>query len=183
VHPGERRSNENPGVRLAAFVRENNITILNVAGSRGSKEPTVASFVKRALEEALYPRAEAMVVRGLWCPHCLVRDTDRTSLPLFAASKACISICHEPCADRLIVRLQFLVAFAPARFTGAQFPKFGLFGERIRKLMRVGLTSSVTAPLTIYDAIAVVSLPDSGCVTVMIGGVESTKVALALVSL
>jgi hypothetical protein len=45
-------------------VRENNIKALNVAGSRGSKEPKVASFVKEALEEAFYPRAEAMVVRG-----------------------------------------------------------------------------------------------------------------------
>jgi len=34
-----------------------------VAGSRGSKEPKVAAFVKEALEEAFYPRAEAMVVQ------------------------------------------------------------------------------------------------------------------------
>ena len=33
-------------------MRENNIKALNVAGSRGSKEPKVASFVKEALEEA-----------------------------------------------------------------------------------------------------------------------------------
>jgi hypothetical protein len=39
------------------------IKTLNVAGSRGSKEPKVAAFVKQALEEAFYPRAEAMVVR------------------------------------------------------------------------------------------------------------------------
>jgi hypothetical protein len=51
------------GERLAAFVRENDIKTLNVAGSRGSKEPEVASFVKLALEEAFYPKAEAMVVR------------------------------------------------------------------------------------------------------------------------
>jgi hypothetical protein len=36
---------------------------LNVAGSRGSKEPKVAAFVKEALEEAFYPRAEAIVVQ------------------------------------------------------------------------------------------------------------------------
>jgi hypothetical protein len=52
---------ERPGERLAAFIRENNIKTLKVAGSRGSKEPKVASFVKEALEEAFYPRAKAMV--------------------------------------------------------------------------------------------------------------------------
>jgi hypothetical protein len=40
------------------------IKTLNVAGSLGSKEPKVAAFVKQALEELFYPRAEAMVVRG-----------------------------------------------------------------------------------------------------------------------
>jgi hypothetical protein len=39
-----------------AFVRENHIKTLNVAGSRGSKEPKVALFVKQALEEAFGPR-------------------------------------------------------------------------------------------------------------------------------
>jgi len=57
-------SYERPGERLAAFVRENNIKTLNVAGSRGSREPKVAAFVKEALEEAFYPRVEAMVLRG-----------------------------------------------------------------------------------------------------------------------
>ena len=49
---------------MAAFVRENDIKVLNVAGSRGSKEPGVAVFVKRTLEDAFYPRVEAMVLRG-----------------------------------------------------------------------------------------------------------------------
>ena len=44
--------------------REHDIKVLNVAGSRGSKESGVAAFVKLALEEAFYPRAEAMVLRG-----------------------------------------------------------------------------------------------------------------------
>jgi hypothetical protein len=35
------------------------IKTLNVAGSRGSKEPRVASFVKQALEEALRIAAQA----------------------------------------------------------------------------------------------------------------------------
>jgi len=49
---------------LTTFIREHGIKALNVAGSRGSKEPGVAAFVKRALEDAFYPRVEAMVLRG-----------------------------------------------------------------------------------------------------------------------
>ena len=64
LHISYAGSYERPGERLAAFIRENNIKTLNVAGSRGSKEPKVAAFVKLALEEAFYPRVEAMVVRG-----------------------------------------------------------------------------------------------------------------------
>ena len=64
LHVSHAGSYERPGERLAAFVRENNIKTLNVAGSRGSKEPKLASFVKLALEEAFYPRVEAMVLRG-----------------------------------------------------------------------------------------------------------------------
>jgi hypothetical protein len=46
------------------FIRESSIKTLNVAGSRGSKEPKVGSFVKEALAEAFCPRVEAMVLRG-----------------------------------------------------------------------------------------------------------------------
>ncbi len=53
LHLSERGNYESAGERLAAFVRENDIKILNVAGSRGSKEPKVASFVKLALQETL----------------------------------------------------------------------------------------------------------------------------------
>jgi len=49
---------------LAAFIREHDIKTLNVAGSRGSKEPGVAAYVKLALEEAFYLRVEAMVLRS-----------------------------------------------------------------------------------------------------------------------
>jgi hypothetical protein len=63
LHVSYAGSYECPGERLAAFVREQNIKKLNVAGSRGSKEPKVASFVKEALEEAFYPKAEAMVAQ------------------------------------------------------------------------------------------------------------------------
>ena len=64
LHLSERGSYESAGERLAAFVRKHDIKVLNVAGSRGSKEPGVVAFVKRALDEAFYPRAEAMVLRG-----------------------------------------------------------------------------------------------------------------------
>ena len=64
LHLSERGSYESAGERLAAFIREHNIKTLNVAGSRGSKEPGVAAFVKRTLDDAFYPRAEAMVLRG-----------------------------------------------------------------------------------------------------------------------
>jgi len=64
LHLSERGSYERPGERLAAFIRENDIKVLNVAGSRGSKEPGVAAFEKRALEDAFFPRAEAMMLRG-----------------------------------------------------------------------------------------------------------------------
>ena len=62
LHLSERGSYESAGERLLTFIRENDIKVLNVAGSRGSKEPRVAAYVKLALEEAFYPRVEAMVV-------------------------------------------------------------------------------------------------------------------------
>ena len=46
------------------FIREHDIKVLNVAGSRGSKEPGVAAYVKLALDDAFFPRAQAMVLRG-----------------------------------------------------------------------------------------------------------------------
>jgi hypothetical protein len=52
---------ERPGERLAAFIRENNIQTINMAGSRGSKEPGVAAFVKRTLEDALFPKPKGPV--------------------------------------------------------------------------------------------------------------------------
>ncbi len=64
LHISYAGSYERPGERLAAFIRESSIKTLNVAGSRGSKEPKVAAFVKLALEEAFYPTVEGIVVRG-----------------------------------------------------------------------------------------------------------------------
>jgi Circularly permutated YpsA SLOG family len=61
LHLSERCSYESPGERPAAFVRENNIKTLNVAGTRGSKEPAVAKFVKHVLEEAFFPRPQGWI--------------------------------------------------------------------------------------------------------------------------
>jgi hypothetical protein len=41
---------------LLEFIAEHNIKVLNIAGSRGSKEPKVYQFVKQTLEEAFFPR-------------------------------------------------------------------------------------------------------------------------------
>ena len=41
---------------LLEFIAAHNIEVLNVAGTRGSKEPEVGKFVKRVLEEAFFPR-------------------------------------------------------------------------------------------------------------------------------
>ena len=44
-----------PSRKLMEFIKTNRITILNVAGSRGSKEPGVAAFVVEVLSEAFNP--------------------------------------------------------------------------------------------------------------------------------
>jgi hypothetical protein len=48
--------NYSPAADLLEFITAHNIEVLNVAGTRGSKEPEVGKFVKRALEEAFFPR-------------------------------------------------------------------------------------------------------------------------------
>jgi hypothetical protein len=50
-----------PERKILTFLAENNIKVLNVAGTRGSKEPKVAAFVKRVLENAFYPRPQGMI--------------------------------------------------------------------------------------------------------------------------
>ena len=44
---------------LLRFISDHRIKILNVAGPRASKEPTIAVFVKRVLEEAFFPRPDS----------------------------------------------------------------------------------------------------------------------------
>jgi glycine cleavage system regulatory protein len=43
---------ENVAGKLTGFIQKHKISILNVAGSRSSKEPTVAEFVMKTLDEA-----------------------------------------------------------------------------------------------------------------------------------
>jgi hypothetical protein len=54
-------SSYEPARELLRFLSENNIKVLNVAGTRGSKEPEVAGFVKKVLENAFYPRPQGMI--------------------------------------------------------------------------------------------------------------------------
>ena len=54
-------SYESASERLAAFVRENGIQVLNVAGRRGSKEPGVAAFVSRRFEDACLSKPKGPV--------------------------------------------------------------------------------------------------------------------------
>jgi hypothetical protein len=44
---------------LHRFISDHRIEILNAAGSRASKEPQIAAFVKEVLEEAFYPRSDS----------------------------------------------------------------------------------------------------------------------------
>lgn len=49
------RGSYEPERLLLEFINANNIATLNIAGSRGSKEPEVTTFVKRTLERAFFP--------------------------------------------------------------------------------------------------------------------------------
>ncbi len=46
---------DNAAQKLKKWVQQNNIHVLNVAGPRGSKEPTVAGFVITTFDAALKP--------------------------------------------------------------------------------------------------------------------------------
>ena len=49
---------------LLDFINEHKIAVVNVAGSRGSKEPEVAAWVKRVLEATFYPLPSSPVLCG-----------------------------------------------------------------------------------------------------------------------
>ena len=46
---------------LLRFISDHRIKILNVAGPRASKEPQIAAFVKKVLEEAFFPRPDPSI--------------------------------------------------------------------------------------------------------------------------
>ena len=50
-----RSRDASPQVRFFDFIRAHRIKILNVAGSRASKEPEVGAFVKRVLQATFFP--------------------------------------------------------------------------------------------------------------------------------
>ena len=58
VHPG---LSYQPAADVLSFVRDNNIKVLNIAGTRGSKEPYVGKFVKKVLEEAFFPASSGLL--------------------------------------------------------------------------------------------------------------------------
>jgi hypothetical protein len=62
IHIAYLGSYEKQSERLAQFIGEHGVKILNVAGSRGSKEPQVHSFVKKVLEETFYPRPDSLII-------------------------------------------------------------------------------------------------------------------------
>jgi len=49
-------------IKLSAFIDENKIEVLNVAGSRASKDLQIYDFVKQTLEEVFFPRPKT----GTW---------------------------------------------------------------------------------------------------------------------
>jgi len=46
------------GADVLRFFNDNDIKVLNIAGTRGSKEPYIGKFVKWVLEEAFSPRPQ-----------------------------------------------------------------------------------------------------------------------------
>jgi hypothetical protein len=58
VHPG---LSYNLALEVLRFVRDNNVKVLNIAGTRASKEPYIGKFVKQVLEDAFYPRPQGMI--------------------------------------------------------------------------------------------------------------------------
>jgi len=58
VHPG---LSYNLALEVLRFARDNNVKVLNIAGTRGSKEPYIGKFVKQVLEDAFYPQPQGMI--------------------------------------------------------------------------------------------------------------------------
>jgi putative molybdenum carrier protein len=55
------QGNYSPEKSLLDFLREHGIEVLNVAGSRASKEPAVGAFVKQVFEAAFFPRPSGLI--------------------------------------------------------------------------------------------------------------------------
>jgi hypothetical protein len=58
VHPG---LSYQPAADVLRFVRDNNIKVLNIAGTRVSKEPYIGKFAKKVLEEAFFPQPQGLI--------------------------------------------------------------------------------------------------------------------------
>lgn len=62
IHIHYQGTYEKQSERLAHFIHDKGVSVLNVAGSRGSKEPQVHSFVKHVLEDTYFPRPESLII-------------------------------------------------------------------------------------------------------------------------
>ena len=58
VHPGLSYS---LAADVLRFVSDNAIKVLNIAGTRASKEPYVGKFVKQVLEDAFFPKSRGLI--------------------------------------------------------------------------------------------------------------------------
>jgi predicted Rossmann fold nucleotide-binding protein DprA/Smf involved in DNA uptake len=58
LHLSREKDANAAGEKLAKWIEQNRISVLNVAGPRASKEPGVGEFVKKVLGEVLAPSAE-----------------------------------------------------------------------------------------------------------------------------
>lgn len=58
VHPG---LSYHIAADVLRFVGDNNIKVLNIAGTRASKEPYIEKFVKQIMEDAFFPKPHGLL--------------------------------------------------------------------------------------------------------------------------
>jgi hypothetical protein len=58
VHPGLSYRIADDVLR---FVSDKNVKVLNIAGTRASKEPYISKFVKQDLEDAFFPKSSGLL--------------------------------------------------------------------------------------------------------------------------
>lgn len=58
------KGTEEPNLKIQKFILDNEIKVLNVAGSRESKEPGICKWVTDVLSEALFWEEDVLSVQG-----------------------------------------------------------------------------------------------------------------------